>query len=249
MMIGLGPNRVTISQGAAAIGGVVRGFVAQVSERVLTIASQARAVEEVVTRNPLWTKRHPSPVLAFTPHFHPDFPPLAVNLKRQGRDCPVVIEHVSVEEAIRLARGEVREELINYSTVVRDGTPFILLVRTLDGTVEGVAISTLLHNRNRVTMRCDRDRKLDLNPETAIRDMGVAMVIARFLYMKRKGYWYRAGAILDGYDPGVSNSYRRKCGIPVFATLTCSLDSFTRGEGEQFLNVSAKCRDVLGTKA
>jgi len=180
--------------------------------------------------------------LTFVPHQDPDFPALQVTLKRQGRPCPVIIERVSVKQAREVLKGtELEKELTIFVDSRRrpDDVPFILLTRTLDGKVEGIALSSLKKNDNQMLMECDRDRKLDLEPQTEIQNVGLAMLIAKFRYMKNRGYWppdFRS-AILTGYDPAVSRAYRERCGVKTFLIFAAlNLDSFSRYEGDLFLD-------------
>ncbi len=114
--------------------------------------------------------------------------------------------------------------------------PHVLLVRTFDGTCVGMAISTLVTGRGRTVLYCDRDLKANMDPEAEVKNVGLALLIGRLSYMKKSGFWGYRAEILTGYDPNVSNSYRRRLGMTPSFYLYRDLDSFTGAEGERVLS-------------
>ena len=141
------------------------------------------------------------------------------------------------DSALQWTEGRLKEEVESYSSVrdLPEDDHFILLVRTLDGKVEGLGLSNLIRSGSRVFMRCDRDCKLDLNSETSIHDVGIALLISRFLFMKRQDYWYPQAALLTHYDPIVADKYRVRAGLTTRIFFFYDTASFSTEEGEQLL--------------
>jgi hypothetical protein len=169
----------------------------------------------------------------------PDFPPFHALLQKNGEPYPVVVEGADVAHARRVLEGELHRELENYlaSTPPFEGVPWIALVRSLDGSSEGIALSWL-HGRGAGTsMKCERVRKRVLSGDEAIRRVGLALLIAQLRWMKGQRYWTSGREILTNYDPLVMASYRRTCGLEkgFFDELTIATASVGRGDGEAFL--------------
>jgi hypothetical protein len=175
----------------------------------------------------------------FIPRVTPDFPPFHALLEKAGEPYPVVVEGADVAHARRVLEGELHRELEHFLSVTPpfEGVPWIALVRSLDGTPEGMAFSWLSGRGDGTRMRCDRVRKRVLSGEDAIRHVGLVLLIAQLRWMKMNGHWPRRGDILREYDPRVMASYRRTCGLEksIFDELTIATASVGRWEGERFL--------------
>lgn len=169
----------------------------------------------------------------------PEFRPLRVTLKRGGKDYPVVIERATLEKALSSLSGNLLGEAQAYASRLKPAqVPFILLVKNLEGMVEGIGISTLIPFGSLFAMNCDRDLKVDRDPQTGIQNVGPAILIARLRFMKQSGYWYPHTEILYGYDPHLLNAYRIRCGLEVWDPYGLGLHSVTRYEGRGFLENS-----------
>ncbi len=176
---------------------------------------------------------------AFVPRVTPDFPPLHAVLRREGEPFPVIVEGADVAHARRVLEGEMLQELEHFvsSTSPFEAVPWICLVRGLDGTAEGMALSWLVGRGTSTQMNCDRDRKRILKGEGTVSNVGVALLIAKLLWMKSQGYWSFGREILTNYDPFVMASYRRTCGLEkgVFDDMAIATASVGRSAGEDFL--------------
>ncbi|EKD42408.1 MAG: hypothetical protein ACD_73C00171G0002, partial [uncultured bacterium] len=162
--------------------------------------------------------------LTFVPHVHPDFKPLEFTLSRQGRPMKVIIERVDFDTALKLIPSKYGHELLDNADNLLPPhlEPFILLVRALDGTVEGLVVSLIVKEANgRASMSCNRWFKFDRKKETGIADMGMAMIVAQLHYMDTKGYLH--DTIVKGYlqpvlhniNLALLNTYRKLWNFPV----------------------------------
>jgi hypothetical protein len=178
----------------------------------------------------------------FDPHFDPNFAPLGVLLQRQDRDYPVIIERVPSAVAMDLLSGELLNDVersLSRNSSEGESTRVFLLLRDLSGSAEGVCINYL---RSR-SLYCESDIKADRNRATAIKNVGLAFLIARLLFMKQNGYWQRRGEILYNFIPAVLRHYRAAAGLANgdiaqnFVDLGC--EGVTVDEGESFLASTA----------
>ncbi|HSA59045.1 MAG TPA: hypothetical protein VLJ37_05100 [bacterium] len=169
----------------------------------------------------------------------PDFTPLHAVLSRNGVPFPVVIEGADIPHARRVLEGELHREFENFlsATIPFEAVPWFALVRALDGTCEGIALSWLTGRGEGIRMRCDRVRKRVMEGDGVIRHVGLALLMAQLRWMKANGHWPLRGEILKDYDPHVMASYRRTCGMGpgFFDELTIATASVGRWDGERFL--------------
>lgn len=169
----------------------------------------------------------------------PDFTPLHAVLSRDGESFSVVIEGADIPHARRVLEGELHREFENFlsAQIPFEAVPWFALVRALDGTCEGIALSWLSGRGDGMRMRCDRVRKRVTEGDGVIQHVGLALLMAQLRWMKVNGHWPRRGEILTDYDPHVMASYRRTCGLEpgFFDELTISTASVGRGDGERFL--------------
>lgn len=183
------------------------------------------------------------PVSSVSPQFvlreTPDFPALYGVLSRDGKPFPVIIEGADIPHARRVLEGDLHREFENFlsATPPFEAVPWFALLRGIDGTCEGMALSWLTGRGEGMKMRCDRVRKRDLEGDRTIRHVGLALLIAQLRWMKSNGHWPGRGEILTDYDPAVMASYRRTCRMEpgFFDELTISTASVYRSSGEEFL--------------
>lgn len=184
----------------------------------------------------------PFSVLSFRPHFDPEFSPLGALLTRGEKTCPVIIErYAEVHHASQLpdsTASAIRHFLSRPSHPNK--TPFILLMRTLDGQVQAHSCNTLVSFDGYASMQCDSAAKLDQDSAAAIQNVGLAFLLARLNYMKQH-HWpeHRLSTILSDFIPQVLNSYRLAAGLEPSSLLEgLGMESLIAAEGDRFLTAS-----------
>jgi len=148
--------------------------------------------------------------IQFEPHFAPDFVPLQAIMTQAGRRVPVIIEKVSPEEAIPLVRGANRKLLEEHRifTSHPDMEVPVFLMRTWDGHARAMAVCLLHPENGTKTLYCSRDIKFGRRHPDALQNVGPAMVIARLLYMKQRGFWNDRAPVLKDFFPFILDHYR-----------------------------------------
>jgi hypothetical protein len=165
-------------------------------------------------------------------------------LQRQGLDYPVLIEQVLPEEIPSWLPHNFSEN-VRYQ-LSREGLPkcrmpFVLAMRGRDGEVQGVSINYLVKEAGMFRMSCERAIKREEVPAMSVRNVGLAFLLARLQFMKENGLWPESGPVLFNFDPQVSQSYRRRLGIPspiCAMSLFLQTDSISAREGDLILKAS-----------
>jgi len=176
--------------------------------------------------------------LQFVPQRHPEFDPVKVTLQRQGKDCPLIIERLTYEQASRLLDTDPLYEFDLHIELsdLWNPTLQILMIRTFDGHAEGVSISSLETDKDRTWMKWKYATKFDRNPETAIQRFGPALLLLLLQQMRDANLWHKTGPVIDYFLPEVLKNYRKQ--FPPFTPppgKTLSPDSIDRAEAEHLL--------------
>lgn len=153
----------------------------------------------------------------FAPH---DFPPLQVLLPRGklGGRIPLVVEKATLRQAQsvlqdRLALHELEEYLIFENTDSME--PMVFLLRDWDGRPHAMAIAALYSDGDTKSLICCRDLKFDRNPRTSFKDVGIALTLARLVFMKKSGYWSERAPVLRDIRPEILEIYRSRFPKPL----------------------------------
>ncbi len=86
-------------------------------------------------------------------------------------------------------------------------------------------------------MRCQSGRKIDENPRTALKNVGLALLMARLLYLQRNGYWSHSQFALSDFISEVLNHYRRAAGLTE-GIQAYGMDALSFAEGALILELS-----------
>lgn len=161
--------------------------------------------------------------LRFEPHVAFDFKPLqALTVRgRRGETVPVIVEKRSYRDALAVVRSlAARLELNGYRELLNrsDMQVMVFLMRDWRGEVHALSIAALYEKPNGdKSLLCCRDIKFDRNRETALRDVGPILTLARLVYMKKAGHWPVGGTVLEDIRPEVLSSYRSRFPRPLSA--------------------------------
>lgn len=171
----------------------------------------------------------------------PGFLPLRVALTRRGVECPVIIESVTADRATGILEGVLLAAFrSHFSSEQGSGEiPFIRILRTLDGEAQAVSLSCLIPEDRRLIIRSDQTVKKDRDPESEIKNVGLAFLISGLKYLKENNFWPERGDLIFNLDPNVSIAYRKRLGLPTYLILPgIALDSISVRDGEEFLRLS-----------
>lgn len=190
--------------------------------------------EKVVPDIPIVTE------LSYAPHFHPEFTPVKVMLKRQGKDCPVIIERVTLDQALQILPKAGQEELEGQTLLFDMADPGlgIYLLRTLDGVIEGLSITRLSRDEQmgHVSLQWDLVVKFDRNRETRIEDVGITFFIAHLRELQNQGPWPEMGDVIYHMNPRLLARLRSYLPEDAPAGETTPFRGICRDEAELFLS-------------
>lgn len=160
-------------------------------------------------------------------------------LRKNGDPFPAIAEGADISHARGVLEGSLRGEMERFlESPPFEAVPWIAVVRNLDGTAEGLALSWLIGRGENTSMRCDRVVKRIFEGQGQVKGVGILLLMTQLRWMRGQGYWASGRELLRNYDPFVMAGYRRVCGLPKDYTDVYPIDtaSVSRGEGEQFLS-------------